>query len=292
MTHFIKHILSSPYTRTLQTAFPTARDLKIPIFVESVPTNYPFSPSRYGLAESGLDGYSPVPRTADQVDWDAFPLDRTYQAVSAPTQGETLEQIHTRYWPSSPSTNGLSRVLPVVNHISTHSMFTGDVLIVTHALTKIAFVRGFMKVRWFPTALPSLTWDSRILLWTCLHPLVHFLKFILKMVESNWFQIAQSVIFQKDKNILGVFPNLTKKNFNKLSNTLELNVFQLKWQPTSNKSSILNPRTCRKRCFRIELSLVVCGSFDCPERLFDTFWDRPIGLNFRAVEKTPPLERS
>jgi broad specificity phosphatase PhoE len=116
----IKYIFSSPYLRTLQTAHPICSNLNIPIFVEN------------SVAEGGGDvvGHD-LPCKENESYFNIFTIDPSYQSVANPSSDESYLDTHLR-------------VLPFIKSLEKISQ-EGDILIFTHAITKIALVRGLMK---------------------------------------------------------------------------------------------------------------------------------------------------
>jgi len=116
----VKYIFSSPYLRTLQTAHPISCNLNIPIFVEN------------SVAEGGGDvaGHD-LPSRNNESYFDIFTIDQAYQSVANPSSDESYLDTHLR-------------VLPFVKSLEKKSL-EGDILIFTHAITKIALVRGLMR---------------------------------------------------------------------------------------------------------------------------------------------------
>jgi broad specificity phosphatase PhoE len=116
----VKYVFSSPYLRTLQTANPTCTQLNIPIFVEN-------SVSEGGGDVAGHD----LPCKDNEPYFDTFKIDYSYQSVANPRSDESYLDTHLR-------------VLPFVKSLEQKCQ-EGDILVFTHAITKIALVRGLMK---------------------------------------------------------------------------------------------------------------------------------------------------
>jgi len=117
--YHVKYIYSSPYLRALQTAHPICTALNIPIFVEN------------SVAEGGTEVSANVPSRDTEKYFEKFSIDYTYKSVGIPFEDESYLDVHIR-------------VLPFVAVLEEKSR-EGDVLIFTHAITKVALVRGLMR---------------------------------------------------------------------------------------------------------------------------------------------------
>eukprot|EP01126_Amoeba_proteus_P020604 TRINITY_DN2094_c0_g1_i7.p1 TRINITY_DN2094_c0_g1~~TRINITY_DN2094_c0_g1_i7.p1 ORF type:complete len:265 (+),score=38.60 TRINITY_DN2094_c0_g1_i7:81-875(+) len=120
----VQYIFSSPYTRTLQTATPIAKEFVVPIRVE------------FGITEHVSEVGSEVnhkPQQHYQVPWDSFPIDREYTSIGTSQEGENDALLH-------------ERVMPFIQFLENDSRFSkGTVVLVSHASTVISLVRGFMR---------------------------------------------------------------------------------------------------------------------------------------------------
>jgi len=118
----VQKVFSSPYLRTLQTAEPISHKLNIPICVENC------------IAEGGSDvvGHK-IPSFATHTYFDRFNINRNYKSVHNPAEEESFLETH-------------ARVLPFVSALEELAQnLEGDILVFTHAITKIALVRGLMR---------------------------------------------------------------------------------------------------------------------------------------------------
>ncbi|PFH54517.1 hypothetical protein AMATHDRAFT_134533 [Amanita thiersii Skay4041] len=131
-------IFSSPYYRCLQTAKPTANDLKLPVFVE------------HGLSEwyspvAPNTGLHPRPGSASSLQQHFPEIDPfTWSSIYYPSRkGEDVETVHNR------AETFLRAFVPYIEHVLPLEKHR-RLLLVTHAATVITLARALSGIRDLP----------------------------------------------------------------------------------------------------------------------------------------------